>query len=267
MSFRRLAFLALIFVGCGDDAGLPDARPLIDAPPAGKLQLTWTLSHGGAPQTCSSIGASSIVAGIVPVNQPFGVTDVFGCSLGTGTSRDLAPGRYIVTVAVAGVGDLDEPVVFRDVEVTSSSVTPVGPAAFDVEPTGSLVFRMATTATGGNCAATSAMGAGITATTIVLRDAANACVPTTFTIAAGANDPGGTYVSDCNGSSYGCIAADQDLRADGVTAGQHSMLFTGAVGAVPCWKRTSQFTTRAANQVTVLNPQTLMLDTAACPAM
>lgn len=269
MQSRGLALLPVFLLACGDDGGLPDARPVVDAAPPGQIALTWALSHGGSPQTCGSVGASSVTLEIVVAGQPFGTTDAFGCATGMGTSHDLAPALYDLKVSVAGVGVLDGPEEFRGVEVKSGMVTTIGPVMFDVDPTGTLAFRITTPATGGNCAATTAMGAGITATTIELRDSAGTCVPTTFAIAAGATDPAGTYVSDCAGASYGCIAADQDVTAMGVIAGQHAMAITGAIGTAPCWKRTSQFTTRAAGQTTTLNPQSLTLDTmtAGCPAM
>jgi hypothetical protein len=269
MRGRLVLFALSALCACGDDAGLPDARPPIDAPPAGHLAVAWMLNHGGAPQTCASVGATSVSLEIVVAGQPFGVTDAFGCSNGMGVSRDLAPDRYDFKVSVTGAGVLDGPDDFPNVEIRPNETTMIGPVMFDVDPTGTLAFRVNTTATGGNCAPTASMGAGITATTIVLRDAANACVPTTFAIAAGATRPAGTYTSDCAGASYGCIDADQDITATGVIAGQHSMILTGAIGAAPCWKRTSQFTTRAAMQTTTLNPQTLTLDTmvAGCPAM
>lgn len=255
-----LAPLAVV-AACGDDAGLPDARPPIDAPDSGQISLTWSLSHGGLPQTCASVGATSVVVEIIPIDQPFGVVDSFGCSTGMGVTRDLAPNQYDLRVSVTGGGTLDGPTLLDNIEVRPNMVTATSPLAFDVEPTGTLAFRITTPPTGGNCAPAASMGAGITTTTLELRDAAGTCVPTTFQIAAGAANPAGTYASDCTGTPYpACIAADQDVTAEGVQSGQHSMLVTGSIAGAPCWSRNDAFSVRAGGLTTTLNPQLLMYD-------
>ncbi|MEZ4404593.1 MAG: hypothetical protein R3B06_31525 [Kofleriaceae bacterium] len=259
--------LALLVAGCSDDAGLPDARPPIDAAAPGQLALTWSLSHGGGPQTCASVGASSVSASLLPVGAAFGEVDLWSCAAGSGTTRELAPGPYNLEVSVVGGGTLAGPIVVENVVVRPGQVTDVAPLTFDVLPAGDLQFRI-TTPTSGNCADVAAQGAGITATTLELRDAAGACLPTTFAIAAGATRPAGTYVSDCAGAAYGCIADDQDVRATGVPSGQHTMVMRGDVGALACWNRTAAFETRAGGLLTTLNPQALNLDTnlPGCPA-
>lgn len=266
MRLVRVLVLTSLAAACSDDVGLPDARTPIDAPAPGQISVTWMLSHGGAPQTCASVGATSVSADVVPVGAAFGETAVWSCAAGSGTTAMLTPGRYDLRVSVTGGGTLDGPEFVRNIEVKPGQVTPVGPVAFDVEPTGTLSFRITTTAMG-NCVDLAQQGAGITATTIELRDSAGACVPTTFAIAAGATLPAGSYVSDCAGASYGCIASDQDVTATMVAAGQHAMVMTGSIGAAPCWKRTANFAQRAGGLTTTLNPQTLTLDTAVpgCP--
>ncbi|MBK9031158.1 MAG: hypothetical protein IPL61_07450 [Myxococcales bacterium] len=246
-------------VGCSDDVGLPDARLPIDAAAPGQISITWMLAHAGAPQTCGSVGATGVTAELIPVGAAFGEVDGWSCATGSGTTRPLEIGLYDVRVSVTGGGLLDGPEIMRDVEVKSGQVTAIGPIAFDVEPTGTLVFRIST-GTNGNCTDVAMQGAGITATTLELRDGSGACVPTTFAIAAGASQPAGTYVSDCAGASYGCIATDQDVTATDVLAGQHAMIITGAVGAAPCWTRNSQFAVRAGGLTTTLTPQLLALD-------
>ncbi|MBK7071886.1 MAG: hypothetical protein IPH44_06250 [Myxococcales bacterium] len=255
----RALVLSSLLVACSDDVGLPDARPAIDAAAPGQISLTWTLSHAGAPQTCASVGATSVSADVVPVGAAFGESTLWSCAGGSGTTGMLAPGRYDLRVSVTGGGTLDGPEYVRNIEVKPGQLTPAGPVAFDVEPTGTLAFRI-TTPTMGNCTDLAQQGAGITATTIELRDSAGACVPTTFAIAAGATQPAGTYASDCAGASYACIAGDQDITATMVAAGQHTMVMTGRIGAAPCWKRTASFAQRAGGLTSTLNPQTLTLD-------
>lgn len=257
---RVLSVAALALAACGDDVGLPDARPEIDAPPAGRMSFAWTITHEGTPLTCAQLAASQVTIGIVPDNQPFGDVETFACGNAMGTSEDFPPGLYNITASLTGGGTLDELGPFFDVEVKPNETTAVPVFAFDVLPTGSLTFRVTSPPTGGNCAAAAAMGAGITEMIVELRDGAGACVPTTFAIAAGATAPARTYAADCSGAPTPCIDADQELRADGVTPGQHSMAMVGRVGTAPCWTRTTAFTTRAAGTVTALAPQQLALD-------
>lgn len=255
----------LLFAGCSDDVGLVDAPMIVDAPVPGNLMVSWTLAHAGAPVTCSQIAGSSVTVEIVKVGEFGGVVDSFGCASAMGTSRSLLPGEYDLELSLTGAGGtLDGPITRVAVPVTSQQTTTVEPVAFDVDPSGTLSFRVATGAD--NCAAMPG-GAGITATRIELRDAAGTCVPTTFAIAAGATSgaPAGTYASDCAAATYGCIAADQDVTATGVASGQRTMAITGLVGAQACWRRTGSFVVRAAGQTTMLNPQMLLRDTTLCP--
>ncbi len=259
--------LALV-AGCSDDAGIPDARPATDAAVPGQLSLTWAITHLGAPLTCAQVDAAAVTIQILPVGAAFGVVDSVSCTSGSGMSRPLAPGTYDVRITLDGAaGRLDGPETRLGVVIAPGQTVALAPIGFDVDPHGDLVFRIATP-TNGNCTPAAQGGAGITAMTIAMRDAAGVCVPTTFVIAAGASQPAGTYVSDCAGASHGCIATDQDLRVVGLTSGQHSMVLSGTVAAAPCWSRTTSFRVPGANLVTTLNPQQLNLDTAVpgCPA-
>lgn len=259
------ACAAALAASCSDDVGLPDAPPVIDAAVPGTLRVAWTITHDGAPLTCADVTGSSVAVEIVKQGLTFGTIESFSCTSAMGTSNPLPPGAYDLRVSLSGSGGrIAGPVLRLDVTVTSSQTTDVEPVAFDVDPTGTLAFRITTGAD--NCAAMPG-GAGITATRIELRDAAGTCVPTTFAVGAGATSgrPAGTYASDCGAATYGCIADDQELTAPGVAAGQHTMAITGLVGTAACWRRTSSFIVRAAGQTTTLNPQALIRDTVACP--
>ena len=246
---------------CSDDAGIPDARPSIDAAVPGRLALSWTIGHDGVPLTCSQIEASSVTFEIIQVGAAFGVVDSLGCASGMGTSRDLTPGLYDVRITLDGAGGmLDGPEARRNVKVEPGQEVALEPIAFDVDPHGDLQFRIADAAAGGSCAEAGQGGADIATMAIELRDGAGTCVPTTFMIAAGATAPAATYVSDCAGATHGCIAADQDIRASGVTAGAHALVITGNVATAPCWKRTTTFRVRSAGLLTTLSPIQLMRD-------
>lgn len=257
--------VALSAASCSDDVGLPDARPPTDAAVPGQLSFSWTVGYMSAALTCAELGASSVAVEIVPQGAVFGVVDSFSCASGMGTSRQLAPGTYDLTISLEGAGGtLGGPILRLGAIVASSETRAVDPVAFEVEPFGDLVFRIST-GTNGNCTAEASGGAGITATRIELRDSAGTCVPTTFTISAGASQPGGTYVSDCAAATHACIATDQDVSAADVRAGQHSMVLTGLVDGQACWRRTSSFVVRSNDLTTTLNPQLLIRDTVLCP--
>jgi len=251
-------------LGCSDDVGLPDARQAIDAALPGQVDVTWTIGHQGAPVTCSQISGASVTVEIVKVGAAFGVVDSFSCASGMGRTRTLAPGAYDITLSLDGSGGtLAGPIVRAGVVVVSNQAVAADTVAFDVDPSGTLAFRIAT-GTADSCAAQPG-GAGITATRIELRDAAGTCVPTTSGIGAGAVQPAGTYASDCGATTYACIAADQDVTATAVSSGQHSMAITGLVGATACWNRTSSFVVRAAGLTTTLSSQLLIRNTTLCP--
>jgi len=263
------AAAAALAGGCSDDVALTDARPQIDAAIPGQLALSWTLAHAAAPLTCADVGASTVTVDIVHDGDAFGVVDTFACGAAMGTSRMLAPGLYQLKLSVSGTGGtLDGPEPVRDITVPPGGVGTVPPVAFDVDPTGGLKFRVTTPPAGGNCAAAPG-GAGITAMRIELRDGAGACQPALFTIAAGATLPAGTYASDCTGSTYGCIAADQDVSITGLRAGSYSMVMTGSVGAAACWRRQPNAVVPAAGRTADLPAQQLALvpNVPGCPTM
>ena len=269
-SFLVSLWCVVVVGACSDDAGLVDAgRPGQDAAVPGKLALSWTLSHQGAAVTCAQVDAAAVSIEIVPVGAAFGVVDSLSCTSAMGTSRDLTPGAYDVRLSLDSAGGtLAGPIARRNVTVTAGGTTTVDPVGFDVDPRGDLQFRISTSASGGNCAATGQGGAGITAVTIELRDAGGTCVPTTFAISAGAASPAGTYVSNCAGASHACIASDQDIRAEDIASGPRSMVVTGLVGTAACWKRTTSFRMRGAGLLTTLSQVPLTYDSTVmgCPA-
>jgi hypothetical protein len=267
MGRPRLSWIAVLLVAsCSDDVGLgPDAPNLIDAPIPGTLSVAWTLEHEGTPLTCTQLGAVSVTVEIVREGEAFGVVDSFNCSSAMGISRDLAPGDYDLEITLAGSGvTLAGPTRRISVPVVSSQNTVVDPLVFDVDPSGTLVFRMTT---GLDSCAPQPGGAGITATSIELRDAGGTCVPTTFEISAGATSgrPAGTYASDCAAATFGCIADDQDVTAMDVASGPRTMVITGLVGADACWNRQTSFSVRSAGLTTTLSPLVMVRNNTLCP--
>jgi len=235
MMRRRAALaLAVAAASCGDDSGFPDAR--VDGPPArGTISLSWTISDGDRVLTCDDVGSTTVGIAIIPDMQPFGSNDILSCTSGQGTSRPIDPGKYDFVITLVGRAGTLASKSIDDKDVASGQDTPLGAIAFEVDATGGLKFRIGT-GTAANC---TPAGAGMTATTLELRDPAGTCVPATFAIAAGASAPAATYASTCAGAAPvgPCIEADQDVTATGLASGRHQLVLEGRIGAAPCWKR------------------------------
>jgi hypothetical protein len=117
----------------------------------------------------------------------------------------------------------------------SNAETAVEPIAFDVDATGGLRGRVAAFGVAANCAEAPG-GAGIDGVTLRLRTAGGTCVPTTFTIAAGATRPAATFADDCAAPEpAACIDADQDIIVSGAASGRYRLAVEGRVGAAACW--------------------------------
>jgi hypothetical protein len=130
MTSRPWVVGLLLIAACGDDTGPPDALR-IDAELAdGTVSLTWTITNPGGTATCAEVGADFVSLTLIPVDQPFGMTDVVDCDPGSGTTRGFTPDTYNVTVSLGGTDAPD--IVFRDVVIMPAQDTPMGNAAFEV---------------------------------------------------------------------------------------------------------------------------------------
>lgn len=239
--FRLVSALgALGLVGaCGSGGGFPDA-PGRDGPPAnGTFSLAWSLTDtNGGPLTCDRIGAQEVT--VLAHNRAFegGLTEVFSCSTGSGTSEGLVPGTYDLQFELDGAsGALATAPPQLGVMIPSGGTAQLAPLTFAVDATGALALNLSTGKPGGNCGATSAMGAGITGTTITLVHASDgACAPITLQVSAGASGTAGTYTINCTTPmTTGCLEADQTLTAAGVPSDNYTIHVTGLVGASACW--------------------------------
>ena len=256
---------ALGLAACGDDSGPPDAR-LIDGPPeGGTISLSWVIQDpDGNVLTCDQVGTSIITLDIIPVDQPFGSSDVIGCASGTGTSRPIAPGLYDVRASLGGVDAA--PVEIDDILVQTGQDTAIGEVTFQVAAVGGFSFRISAGGQG-NCTPEDQGGAGITATQIELQRIGGGCVPVTFDIAAGASQPASTYTTDCTTPApHVCIAQDQTVLATPtIPTGPYRMTITGFVGGAACWSRVAQFDVPAGASVENLPQQNLMQDPSCAP--
>ena len=258
--------IAIAAAACGTNEGPPDARVIDGPPPGGTFSFSWTMHEGATPLTCDQIGASVVSVTILDESAGFGVVDTFSCSSGMGTSSPHAPGLYTITVELeGGSGALSTPQKFMHVALKSAQDTPLGAVDFMVDAHGGIAIKLAASGASANC---TAGGANIDATTLRLEDGAGTCIPATFTIAAGATKPAGTYTSDCNSLPAGpCIEKDQTITATGLRSGSVKLVVTGDVAGKTCWNGLLPLTVPAMQTTKDYGTGLLIHDDATCPMM
>jgi hypothetical protein len=239
MMSSRMTVLALLATGaCGNGGGFP-ADAAADSPdPGGTFSLAWTVTDtGGAPITCSQIGAQVVTVTLRNPAIQGGQTEVFSCASAMATSSKFPPGMYDLTYELNGLaGLLGTAPGQLGIVINSEQDTPVNPVSFAVDATGGLELNLASGASGGNCEPTGMMGAGITGTSITLLHSGAGCEPVTFAIAAGATKPAGSYTVNCASPTVApCIESDQKMTVSGVPSGNYAIHIRGKIGATDCW--------------------------------
>lgn len=225
---------------CGSGGGFPDA-PRPDTPPTATFSLTWSvIDQNSQPLPCARIAGQSMT--VLAHNKAFdgGNTEIFSCSSGMGQSQDVYAGEFDLAFELSGTfGLLATAPPVNSIEVPAGTNTPVPPLVFQVEALGSLAVKLSSGASGGNCGATGAGGAGIDATSVsVTRNSDGACVPIAFAVSAGATTAAGTYATDCTTpADYvgGCIESDQVLSAVNVPSDEYTIRVRGKVAGESCW--------------------------------
>lgn len=253
------AALGLLLTACGGDNNAVDATP-VDAPPEeGTVSLSWAVDNAGAALTCDDVLGVVVRVTARPVEGGTGYPEAFGCDVGSGTSSAIPANEYNVEVVLTTSNNrpLTEPIEFPNVAVLPGQNTPLGDVVFQVVPEGSVEFTIDTGAAAGNCALEADGGAELSEFRIDYINAQGQCVPATFTIADGANRPGGTYVSDCAIARALCIDADQVVRAENVPSGTVSMNIVGYRGVDECYTRMPLFSVPGNGLLTELAPQLL----------
>lgn len=264
--FALAMFAALLLCACGDDGGPVDAAPVDAIPPSGTFSLSWTLSDGTNPLTCSDVAAVSVAVTLVRQGGIGGVADAFTCEGGQAVSRRFSPGIYNLTVDLRASGSrslIATPVVITDVEIAVGTDTPLPAQNFVVSPIGGFSFTVDARATAGNCVADSADGAGIVALEFSLSDGSNACVAATFDVAAGSAGSAATYTSDCTTppAPLPCIDEDQLVTVNPIASGLVTMQITGQkAGPIDCYDRVSVFDVAGAMLVAELGSLPLTLE-------
>jgi hypothetical protein len=223
--------------GGGRDAGVPDAAS------GGRFSLSWEITDGSAVLDCTRVGGSAIRVSAFPVGGGTAEIDVLPCTAGMGTTRPLEPGKYDVEIELrATQGSLAAPVRVKDAQLTRGGEINLGKHVFAVVPQGQLTFTLDSGRAGGNCGAPEQGGAGITSMVLTLRDGNGACVPATWSIGAGTAGTAGSYAADCSGSTYGCIAADQQLSLESWASGPYRLEVSASRGAETCYHADAPFT-------------------------
>lgn len=243
---HRLCVVGLL-AACGGGGGFPDAREIDASVPNATFSLAWSVSDMAAqPVACDAIGAGAVT--VLAHNQAFdgGITEVFTCATGMGTSEKLPPGTWDFDFQLGSPsGVIATAPGQHGVVLTNGQDTPLMPLTFTVDPTGSLALTLATNRANGNCAAPPD-GGGITSTTITLEHADDqSCAPVTFAIAGG-----GTYTVDCTTPAVaGCIDSTQALTVSNVPSDGYRIHVTGYVGATACWTNNDSFQVPAQGQM------------------
>jgi hypothetical protein len=238
----------LVLAACGSGGGFPDARPIDAAIPGGTITLDWSvIDLGSQPVACDKIDAVSVT--VLAHNRAFdgGLTQVFTCSTGTGTSQPMIPGTYDFDFELdAAAGTLPNNTIQlataasqHTIEITSGGNVRLSPIVFQLAATGGLSLALNSGKSGGNCGLAAANGAGITSTTITLVHSSDqSCEPRTLSISASAitGAPASTYTVNCATPMVGpCIETDQAITASGVPADAYTIHVRGMVGAAACW--------------------------------
>ncbi len=234
----RQLFVVALLASCGNSGGFPDAA-IPDTPASGTFSLTWTVvDQNNAPLDCDRIASQSMT--VLPHHKDFegGNPQLFTCKGGMGTSQQVFGGLYDLNFELSGTfGLLARGATQFNVNIPAGTNTVLDPITFQVEAIGSLALNIASGATGGNCGAANAGGAGIDGFSITLnRNSDVACAPLMLTIAQGATQPGGTYMIDCTTPVVApCIEADQTITASGISSDAYTIHIKGKVGQNDCY--------------------------------
>lgn len=220
-------------VGCGDTGGFPDAMAPEGLPPGGTFSLAWNLVNlEGGRVTCDQVGGVTMTTLLRNRGVQGGSTEVFSCETGYGETPAIAPGIYDIRFELNGATGLIATAPEQlGVVVESGKNTMIDNAVFRIDPVGGLELTFDALATGGNCAAVTSNGAGITGMTIALEHAAGgACEPATLMI-------GSTpYMVDCmTPVEVGCIEATTKVTAMGVPSDAYQIHVRGKQGALTCY--------------------------------
>jgi hypothetical protein len=244
----RIASLAVLLsalAACGGDDDAADAGPIDARPPGGTFALTWSVTDlDDAALDCDDVGGASVVVIGVPSSSVTGFQEIFSCGTGAGTSGQVDPGTYALTVDLRTAdGDslLEAPIELPTIEIARDEEVAAGSPTFAVDPTGSLSFTIDAEGDGDNCATDPMDGATVNQVSIEVLDVdLDDCVELTFDV------DGTDYVSDCaTPLLVDCIPNDQVVSLTGVASGRYAITVSGTkvdFGGEVCYSNTVQLT-------------------------
>jgi hypothetical protein len=261
-SIASFVSLATLFA-CGGGAGTADAAGTgADAgPPSGTFSASWMLTDGAATISCADVGATIVRYTFIPAfGNGNGFVGVFDCAPGAGMTTPHEVGAYSVDVQLKnGTGQVLASGPHLDNQtLTAGQNTALAPVTFEVSRTGGLSTKIKVPGTS-NCAAEPG-GAGLTGVRLELRNDQGACVPTAFSVAAGAMNGAQTIAAACPGPLSPCIESDQVVTASDVTAGSYIFALQGFEGGSTtsvCYTSTTQVTISGGGLVTNLGNASL----------
>lgn len=243
----RVIAVASVAFACGDKGGRPDAGVIDATPPGGTVSLAWKLVDGNANIICEDVGAVTVKVVATPTDAVQGFQFSFDCTDLQGTSIELDPATYNLRIELLGSGAtvLGDAVTENGVAVVSREDTGIGEVTFDVSRSGSLVFKMNTAETGGNCGDPGMdSGAGLTAVVLELQDAGGACIGNTSFEIDDPMDMGPVieYTPNCADPTSTnrvetCIGDDWIIRIPSTASGQRRLVIYGYQGMNgPCYQ-------------------------------
>lgn len=242
MLFRVFIVASLVGIA-GCDGGGFAADASVDAPAAGTVSLTWSITDlNNVPLVCDQVGATTVFMQLRNRSGGSGTVVSLGCTSGLGTSQTITPGVYDVTFELhAGAETIAIAPAQSNINVRPGLDTQLTSVAFKVDSNGRLELSIAAPPGTTNCQPTSAGGAGITTNTITLVHTGDGCAPVTFTRTRGGTMVG-TYTVDCSAPMVtDCIESDELLTVDSMESGPYTILIRGNVNALTCWQNNDSF--------------------------
>ncbi|HEY4238659.1 MAG TPA: hypothetical protein VGM88_02545 [Kofleriaceae bacterium] len=254
MHLRYALATTLLLAACSDSAGFPDATPIDAPPPDGTVSLNWTVTDtSGAAITCDRVNGQTVTLEIHNEDASGGFTEVFSCDSDMGTTpAELPPGTYDITIFLKAPGNLvlAQTAPVQGIVVKPAMNTALPDQVFAVDATGAVALHLTANQSGGNCAPTASMGAGISGMTLTLVQSSDGtCAPELLMVAAGATTSAFTYQIDCTTPPVApCIETDQAITVASMSSGAYQIHVRGrgTDGTTECWQNDDSLVVPAA---------------------
>lgn len=172
MKHAALALLTVVIAACGagDD---------------GTFKLTWRVTEGGAASSCQAIGGTTIKVTSTRKSTSTHFVDLFACAKGSGTTGELHPGSYTVSIELLdAMGKALSQPFSLDRRILSGEESPLGDFDFDFPATAALsaTWRVLVNEAPANCPDVGAVSVILDSTPV----AGGTTIRDTFPCASGA---------------------------------------------------------------------------------